>query len=116
MAVREPFTVRLLSDLIAAVRARAHSGSAAGLAEEALRLYLATSQADQERAAVLSGVEETLVQRLDKRLGRAVEAMRTSICWAGAAACLDGSWGANRRPSATTRQAYSTGFCSRCGN
>lgn len=91
MLPREPFTVRLPPDLIAAVRTRARdggSGGAAALVEQALRLFLATSQADHERAALLSAVEEALVLRLDKRLGRTVEAMRDLIAKGSYDQCL----------------------------
>jgi hypothetical protein len=75
---REPFTVRLPSDLASSVRERGntHPRGTAGLVEMAVRLYLASQQADQERAALLSSVEEALLERLDKRLGRAVEGLR----------------------------------------
>lgn len=79
MSGREPFTVRLSTDLVGAVRARARDEghpSVATLVEAALRLYLASTKADAERAALLSQVEEGLINRLDKRLGRAVEGLR----------------------------------------
>lgn len=79
MPRREPFTVRLPSDLIASIRTRAHNTNVAGaaaLVEAALRLYLSTTQAECERTALLSQVEQGLLEKLDKRLARAVEGLR----------------------------------------
>jgi len=82
VAAREPFTVRLPADLIAAVRTRARDAGAAGageLVEPALRLWLSTSQANAQRAALLGEVEEVLLTQMDKRLGRAVEGLRDIV-------------------------------------
>lgn len=76
MPMREPFTVRLDSDLVTAVRARARDEctGAAELVAAALRRYLA---AEAQRDVYLSTVEERLLDRLDQRLGRAVEGLRS---------------------------------------
>lgn len=76
--MRAPFTVRLDPRLTATVRARAgdEGRSVAEVVADALRLYLASSTADEQRAALVSAVESELVERLDRRLVRAVEGLR----------------------------------------
>lgn len=76
--MREPFTVRLDGDLVAAVRSRARDEGvgAAEVVAAALRHHLANGT---QRDVYLSTVEEQLVQRLDQRLGRAVEGLRSVV-------------------------------------
>lgn len=75
--MREPFTVRLPGDLVVAVRARARDegASTAEVVAGALRRYLAANP--EERAILVSEMEQALVDRLDRRIGRAVEDMRS---------------------------------------
>lgn len=58
MPTLEPFTVRLPAGLVAAVGTRASAaGGTAEMIEQVLRPFLATAQAGQERAVLLTEME-----------------------------------------------------------